>query len=113
MGHNGGVPTGPAAEYRARLDARTAAHARLAARDTRLADLRLATFGFGVLVGALAWYDIGSYWLLGVPFVAFIALVRHHDVVVRAREEAARAMAFYERGLLRIEDRWQGSGEPG
>ena len=33
--------------------------------------------------------------------------------MVRAREAAARAIAFYERGLARIEDRWAGTGETG
>ena len=33
--------------------------------------------------------------------------------MIRQRDAAARAIAFYERGLARIEDRWPGTGEPG
>jgi hypothetical protein len=33
--------------------------------------------------------------------------------VITRRDAAARAVAFYERGLARIEDRWMGGGEPG
>ena len=36
-----------------------------------------------------------------------------HDRTIRARDAAARAIAYYERGLARIEDRWIGTGEPG
>jgi hypothetical protein len=32
---------------------------------------------------------------------------------LRARTAAQRAIAYYERGLARIEDRWAGTGEPG
>ena len=41
--------------------------------------------------------------------VALAVLIQRHDRVVRAREATARAMAFYERGLARIEDRWIGN----
>ena len=43
----------------------------------------------------------------------FIWLVRRHDRVIRARDAAIRGIAFYERGLARLEDRWVGTGEPG
>lgn len=36
-----------------------------------------------------------------------------HSRILRARELAQRAAAFYERGLARVEDRWAGLGETG
>ena len=33
--------------------------------------------------------------------------------VIRARNATARAIAFYERGLARLEDRWLGGGSSG
>jgi hypothetical protein len=36
-----------------------------------------------------------------------------HERAIRARDRAARAIAYYERGLSRIEGRWIGTGEPG
>ena len=36
-----------------------------------------------------------------------------HARILNARDLAARAVTFYERGLARLEDRWQGSGETG
>jgi hypothetical protein len=103
----------PADEYRLRLDARRTLHAELSRRDRRHSDARLATFGVFVLLLALGWAGVATYWLLVVPVVAFGVLVQRHERVLRALNAAARAITFYERGLARIEDRWPGSGEPG
>jgi MutS-like protein len=106
------VPS-PADEYTLRLDARRKLHAELSRRDRRHSDARLATFGLFVALLAFGWAGLSSYWLLVVPVVAFGVLVQRHDRVIRARDAAARAIAFYERGLARIDDRWRGTGEPG
>jgi hypothetical protein len=67
----------------------------------------------GALVAWLAWRGaVHPGWLAPVA-AAFVALVHRHDRVIRARDAAARAMSFYERGLARIEDRWIGTGEAG
>lgn len=103
-----------AEEYASRLTARRAEHARLDAADARIAGLRLAVFALGLL---LAWLVFAQHAVhtgaLAVPVIAFLTLVRRHADVIRARHHAARAIAFYERGLARLEDRWQGGGEPG
>jgi hypothetical protein len=52
-------------------------------------------------------------WSLAVPTVAFILLVAAHDRADGARRRAVRAVAYWERGLARIEERWAGQGEPG
>jgi len=103
----------PADQYRVRLTARRAAHLRLSATDRRFSHARLVVFGLAVLIGILASRGIADAWLLLVPIVAFIVLMRRHEGVIRARDAAARAITFYERGLARIEDRWTGTGEPG
>ena len=51
-------------------------------------------------------------WSL-VPIGAFVALMVAHEVVVRRRERTRRAMRWYDRGLARLEDRWQGQGVMG
>jgi hypothetical protein len=48
-----------------------------------------------------------------LPVAVFALLVRRHDQVQHARDAAIRGIAFYERGLARLEDRWAGTGEPG
>ena len=103
----------PADEYRRRLDQRRVAHAALDRLDARLAYGRLLAFGGIALVLVAMWLQGTPGWLVAVPIVAFGILVHRHDRVIRARDAAARAIAFYERGLARIEDRWAGTGEPG
>jgi hypothetical protein len=106
------VPS-PADEYRARLDARRATHAALTRTDLRFSHARLSVFGLLVLTAALASMQYLSAWWLAIPLAALVVLIRRHDRVVRARERAARAVSFYERGLARIEDRWIGTGITG
>ncbi len=48
-----------------------------------------------------------------MPGLCFLVLIVWHERVIRARHDVVRAIAHYERGLARIEDRWIGTGEPG
>jgi len=100
-------------EYRARLAARKVTRDGLNAADARYANGRLATVGIAVLIAVLAWRTPLSAWWLTVPLAGFVWLVRRHDLLLRARDGATRALALYERGLARLEDRWIGTGESG
>jgi len=100
-------------EYTARLTARRATLARLDVSDRRIAALRLAVFGIGALTAWLSISERVHPGALAVPGILFLALVRQHAGVITARDAARRAIAFYERGLARIEDRWSGGGEDG
>jgi hypothetical protein len=100
-------------EYPGRLEARRAARDALSVADARLAYARLAAFFLALLLLILAWRPGISLWWLLVPALGFVWLARNHARVLRAREMAGRAIAFYERGLARLEDRWAGTGEPG
>ena len=113
MSHNRGVTSAPADEYRRRLARRRQEHERWTRLDAQLAYARLIAFTIAVLVLVAAYQAVVSYWALVPPLLAFAALLHRHDRVIRRREDAARAIAFYERGLARIEDRWAGTGEPG
>ena len=103
----------PADEYRARLSDRRATHAWLARVDERLSYARLAVFAMAILLVAAAWRGWVAPWWVALPLVSFVALIVKHDAIVRARDAAGRAIAFYDRGLARIEDRWAGGGENG
>jgi MutS-like protein len=107
------MPIAPADEYRARLSARRETHARLSRIDERFSYARLAVFAIAVLLGIGAWRGWMAPWWIALPVVAFLVLVVKHDAIVGRRDAAARAIAFYDRGLARIEDRWAGGGEPG
>jgi hypothetical protein len=54
-----------------------------------------------------------SAWFSLIPAAAFFGLVLYHGRLRRAQDRARRAAAFYERGLSRLENRWQGNGNPG
>jgi len=86
---------------------------RLTRSDERLSYARLAVFAAGAVVLLAAWRGWIPPWWIALPGVAFLMLVVRHDRIIRARDAAARAIAFYERGLSRIEDRWAGGGEQG
>src|SRR5262245_58662688 len=103
----------PADEYRARLSARHEAHMTLTRSDERLSYARLAVFATGAVGLVAAWRGWIPPWWIALPGIAFLMLVVRHDRIIRARDAAARAIALYERGLSRIEDRWAGGGEEG
>lgn len=106
-------PPGPAADYQARLADRRARVARHEAQHVRLSTLRLV-IALGT-IGLLAWLAsaVPLWVLLPVPLLVFAAVALVHGRVLNARDRAARAAAFYERGLARLEDRWTGTGETG
>jgi hypothetical protein len=107
------VPRPPADEYTERVAARRATLDALTHQDLRVSQLRLVTFFAFIALGVLGFRSTASYWWMVLPLVTFIVLVKRHDQVIRARDRAARAIQFYERGLARLDDRWMGGGETG
>jgi hypothetical protein len=104
----------PGAEYAQRLSARRASLEQQQRRHHRIGNTRLLVFATAAL---LAWLSIFqhafSVWWLLAPLAGFIALVAAHQKVLERIRLAHRAIHFYERGIDRLEDRWQGKGEPG
>jgi hypothetical protein len=103
----------PRIEYQSRLRARQAEHATLTRQDARVSYARLAVFAVAVLFAVMFARGAQSPWWLAAPLLVFVALIVHHDRVIRARDAMSRAIAFYERGLARLDDRWAGTGERG
>jgi hypothetical protein len=104
----------PHGELEERLRERRGRAERQAAVDHAFSWLR---GGIVLTLLVLWWLSLGSEgiaagWLL-VPIVLFLLAVLVHDGVVRGRERAERAVAFYASGLARMEDRWVGTGETG
>ena len=52
----------------------------------------------------------GFRWLLLLPVALFIGLIAYHEKILAFARRTLRSIAFYERGLARIEDRWMGGG---
>ena len=93
--------------YVERLRERQESVAELRARERSLSMARLALIAVAI---ALAFWSVISAL---VPVVAFFVLVVWHERVVRRRGRAERGAAFYERGLARIDDQWEGRGDDG
>jgi hypothetical protein len=103
----------PDETYRERLSARSNLLATLDLRRRRCGLLRLAVFAVAAAVVWLAVRDALPVWPIAAPVVVFIGLVWWQSRVEREMECARRAIAFYERGLARLEYRWHGGGETG
>src|SRR5258706_4266709 len=101
-------------EYVRRLEARRGEKNRLTRLHYAIGNGRLVVFGLGVVVAWLAFgSDLISGWWLLPPLLVFVGLLIRHDRVLQQRQKAEREVAFYENGLLRLEDRWMGRGGHG
>ena len=102
------------AEYGRRLELQRQAHQRWSWIDERVADLRLAVFSVGVVVGLFVYRMQwpGPYWLL-VPIAVFAGLVLANEPIRRRSRRGGRAREFYGKGLARMEDLWAGTGVEG
>ena len=103
----------PQQVYRQRLDARSESLAALDLKRRRCGLVRLGVFASVV---AVVWFAVQGtlpIWPVAIPLAIFVALVWWQSRVERAMELVRRSIAFYERGLARIENRWQGGAETG
>ena len=104
----------PLQEYASRRNRWQAARQILERQFIRIGNWRLT---LGIAGALLAWLAFGPHlvtpWVLLVLLIAFVALVIWHQRVLRRRTLAERAIAYYERGLARLEDRWMGTGSAG
>lgn len=104
----------PAEEYAQRVRAREIQFALHEKLHVRLSNVRLSVFFAGII---MAWWSLGldafSGWWLAAPLALFVGVAVQHAGVRRARSRAERAVAFYKKGLARIEDRWIGQGQTG
>jgi MutS domain V len=104
----------PAEEYSARHAAHEARVLELTKRDERIASARLLVAVLATaIVAASLFLNALSLWWVTPAVAAFAGLVMWHASIRRARTRAARAAAFYRRGLNRLNDRWAGGGQTG
>jgi hypothetical protein len=107
-------PVLPSEEYVQRRDARQSRVAHYEKIHLRLGNVRLLLASLAVI---MAWASLHGHhlspWWLAAPVAAFVGIAAYHSRILRARELAERAAAFYERGLARVEDRWVADGETG
>jgi hypothetical protein len=104
----------PVEEYRARLSRWNERLARAERQYSRFGNARLAT---GIAAVVVTGFSIGtstiSPWWLTVPVAIFVALWVALERLDAERQAATRGVAYYERAIGRIEDRWIGTGSQG
>lgn len=104
----------PAEEYVLRCNRWEHKRADLQRAFIRIGNWRLL---IGIATAVLAWFVFANHrliaWSLLAPVIAFVALVIWHSRVIRSRTLAERAIAYYGRGLARLNDKWIGTGNTG
>lgn len=106
--------TDPQQVYEDRRDGHLADQKELEATDARFATTRGLVFLVALVLGWFSLVDgsLHPLWLL-VPIGVFVALIVFHARAIKRLQKTKRAVAFYEQGLNRLDDRWQGQGVTG
>jgi hypothetical protein len=97
----------PHEEYSRRLTAIAGSAATLRGRDNTFAAAKLA-IGLVVIIAAI-WlikYHATKAYLLLIPILIFIALAVLHEKVLQKLKNCRRLLAYYNRGIARMESRW-------
>ena len=107
-------PCDPRAEYVRRHEASQTTQGLYQSRDHRFGIAKLAVGGLTLILIALALAAkaISILWV-GVPLVVFVVLVILHERVLGELRRCSRIVAYYERALARVDNRWIGTGETG
>jgi len=104
----------PREEYERRQSRHQVGVADAARLEERISQARL---GVALAAAVLAWLALVagrlSPWWLWVPAAAFAALIAAHARARRRRLLAERRVAFYGRGLARLDGKWAGTGTAG
>jgi hypothetical protein len=104
----------PRAEYEKRLQQRRSSAESMDGWHHRIGNARLILFIAAVILAWLAFKSqrISPWWIL-IPLCGFTVLVVLHGRVLQQLQQLRRAVEFYKRGLDRLDERWEGEGEPG
>lgn len=104
----------PRAEYADRRAARQSLADHRSRWEARIVNARTLAIGAAAALVVAVWRIPGfSMWWTLLPASAFVVLVVAHDRVRASIRRARRAVAFYDHGLARLEDRWHGIAENG
>jgi hypothetical protein len=108
------LSTSPLSAYRERLVARQSRQQQCILHIRVVSWVRLA-FGLTFLAALWAAFSLKLFspWVALLPAGAYTFFVLYHERLRRTGDRARRSVEFYERGLERIEGRWQGKGIQG
>ena len=96
----------PLEEYASRKRAREATAAARERTHIHLGNAKVAIFIAAVIYGGYALGGDPSAAVFGVGAAIFVVLSIWHEVVMRSLTRARAAVAYYEDGISRIEDKW-------
>jgi MutS domain V len=104
----------PHAEYNRRIENFQQILSRKESQHRQIGNAKLIIILGGLVV---AWLSLGkdlfsAYWLFVVAAI-YVVLAIVHESVLRSRTNSETAVAYYRRGVARMEDRWAGTGETG
>jgi hypothetical protein len=103
----------PRDTYATRLAERQRSLKTLESRRLRLGNVRLLVFAGAAAVAWFAWKESLPLWWIAVPLAGFFGLVWAQARIEGQAEFVRRGIRFYERGIARVENHWQGGGESG
>jgi hypothetical protein len=103
----------PGELYARRLRELNHAQAAEQRREKLLGYSKLAVALLTVIAAAMLLHYLRDLEFLVLPAAAFLVLAVLQENLIRKLRYRERAIAFYERGQARLEDRWEGSGEGG
>ena len=80
-------------------------------KSSQLSNVRLIVFALGALMGMSIFATNQKFlFLTFIPFVIFIFLIRKHQEVLDDLTAKKALLAFYQQGLNRLANDWQGKG---
>jgi hypothetical protein len=104
----------PRPEYVQRLEALKTTKALYERQHRRLGIGKLALGGVTLVVIGLALVaKLVSVLWVPAPLFVIVVLAVIHERVLKRRDRCSRTVAYYERALARIDNRWMGTGETG
>lgn len=103
----------PAEVYAHRLNELNLAQTAERRLESALGYTKLAVAAAMLVAALLLLHFLKALEFLAVPIVLFLILAVLQEKLIRQLRYRARAILFYERGQVRLEDRWAGSGESG
>jgi hypothetical protein len=103
----------PHAIYSQQIRQRLEERATQRRRDRILGYSKLALVVLGIFFAARSVHELGEFGPLLATIAAFVLLAILHELVLRRIRRIDLVVAFYERGLARLEDRWPGTGQDG
>ncbi|MFP5235464.1 MAG: MutS-related protein [Acidobacteriota bacterium] len=102
-----------AEEYRRRLSSLNTLQARDRQRERAFGIAKLVVAALAIASSVLLIRHFLFGGITAALIVLFIVLAIRHEKLLQAMRHRGRILAFYERGMARLEDRWQGGGEGG